>query len=480
MPALLSRLAFIPIILLLFLHSASAQPTSLWGTISQNASFSVLSNCVRQADPAIFALLNDTGGSQLYTLFAPLDSAFAAAGTDATVCPDGDRDAATALLSYLLSSQTTPLPYLNQPFALPLERNVPDAVAALYVYSISKDAATSPALPPILYVNNAQALSWEAVPTPQGGNHYLVPLASPLTPPPGNGSLWDVLQAHPDFSTTVALITAQLPDFQALLQASPDVVSHKRYHTFFVPNNEAWTALPPDRLARLQSDDQALETLLLFHTLSNTIPSSDYPRSTTGMYYSQQFYPTSSQRARDIYQAFYSALSSFTGLRLPNDLGILLDISRLSGTLHLQSNSTAVLLPDLSAYNGVAHGLSGVLPLPEAIPAVVASPPPSLAAAGNFTILSILMQAAVSSALQQDPDLSSFLVLLLNSPTNADLIARLNTTITNSSSSSEGELFTLWAPTNDAPPSLYPPLPSMEKRSSSSMLQQHQHRQHQQ
>lgn len=53
-------------------------------------------------------------------------------------------------------------------------------------------------------------------------------------------------------------------------------------------------------------------------------------------------------------------------------------------------------------------------------------------------------------ALQQDPDLSSFLVLLLNSPTNADLIARLNTTITNSSSSSEGELFTLWAPTNDA------------------------------
>lgn len=615
MPALLSRLALLPLLLLLFLHSASAQPTSLWATISQNTSFSVLSNCIRQADPAVLAILNDTGGSQLYTLFAPVDSAFAAAGTDATVCPDGDRHAATAVLSYLISSQTTPLPYLNQPFALPLERNVPDAVAALYVYSVSKDAATSPALPSILYVNNAQALSWEAVPTSQGGNHYLVPLASPLIPPPGNGSLWDVLQAQPDFSTTVALIAAQLPDFQALLQASPDVASHKGYHTFFVPNNEAWAALPPDRLTRLQSDDQALETLLLFHTLSNNNPSSDYPRSTTGMYYSQQFYPTSSLRARDIYQAFYSALSSFTGLRLPNDLGILLDISRLSGTLHLQSNSTAVLLPDLSAYNGVVHGLSGVLPLPEDIPAVLASPPPSLAAAGNFSILSQLMQAAVSSgtapelasggpftylaptdaafaaafeegrlprlpvllqdlervvslcrywamnsteglllfspdpymdpfrddfvdgakledgegrgvwvkrlvvegstslegkvddvvvflnnarlyqclegkgmghacgtrptpsntysinddrvvnmvhaldavplppsagtlfqALQQDPDLSSFFALLLNSPTNAELVVRLNTTSTNS----EEELFTLWAPTNDA------------------------------
>jgi uncharacterized surface protein with fasciclin (FAS1) repeats len=420
MPALLLLLLH-PLLLLLFLHPAYAQPTSLWAAISQNASFSVLSNCVRQADPAILALLNNTGGSQLYTLFAPLDSAFAAAGTDATVCPDGDRDAATAVLSYLVSSQTTHLPYLNQPFALPLEQDVPDAAAALYVYSISKDAATSPTLPLILYVNNAQALSWEAIFTTQGGSHYLVPLASPLTPPPGNGSLWDVLQAEPDFSTTVSLITAQLPDFQALLQTSPDVVSHKGYHTFFVPNNEAWTNLPPDRLARLQSDAQALRTLLLFHTLSNTSPSGDYPRSTTGMYYSQQFYPTPSLRARDIYHAFYSALFSFAGLRLPNDLGILLDLSRLNGTLHLQSNSTAVLLPDLSAYNGVAHGLSGVLPLPEALPSVLASPPPSLAAAGNFTILSQLIQAAVASGTA--PELATGGPLTYLAPTDAAFAA---------------------------------------------------------
>jgi len=414
MPVLLPRrLVLLPLLLLLllFLHPAYAQPTSLWAAISQNASFSVLSNCVRQADPAILALLNDTGGSQLYTLFAPLDLAFTAAGTDATICPNGNRDAATAVVSYLVSSQTTPLPYLNQPFALPLKPDVPAAAAALYVYSISKDAATSPTFPPILYVNNAQALSWEPISTTQGGSHYLVPLASPLTPPPGNGSLWDVLQAQPDFSTTVALISAQLPDFQALLQANPDIFSHKGYHTFFVPNNEAWTKLPPDRLARLQSDAQALQTLLLFHTLSNTSPSSDYPRSTTGMYYSQQFYPTPSLRARDIYQAFYSALSSFAGLRLPNDLGILLDLSRLNGTLHLQGNTntntsssssssssgTPVFLPDLSAYNGVAHGLSGVLPLPEPLPSVLASAPPSLAAAGNFTILSQLIQAAITS-----------------------------------------------------------------------------------
>ena len=260
MPALLPRrLVLLPLLLLLLLlDPAYAQPTSLWAAISQNASFSVLSNCVRQADPAILALLNDTGGSQqLYTLFAPLDSAFTAAGTDATICPNGNRDAATAVVSYLVSSQTTPLPYLNQPFALPLKPDVP-AAAALYVYSISKDAATSPTFPPILYVNHAQALSWERIPTTQGRSHYLVPLASPLTPPPGNGSLWDVLQAQPEFSTTVSLITAQLPDFQALLQASPDVISHKGYHTFFVPNNEAWTKLPPDRLARRVDDVEAI------------------------------------------------------------------------------------------------------------------------------------------------------------------------------------------------------------------------------
>ena len=65
MPALLLRPRPLLLLLLLFWRPAYAQPTSLWAAISQNASFSILSNCVRQADPAILALLNDTGGSQL-------------------------------------------------------------------------------------------------------------------------------------------------------------------------------------------------------------------------------------------------------------------------------------------------------------------------------------------------------------------------------------------------------------------------------
>jgi len=48
------------------------------------------------------------------------------------------------------------------------------------------------------------------------------------------------------------------------------------------PDDAAWAALPPDRMARLQSDSQALRTLLAFHTLSNA--QGDYPRSTTGKF----------------------------------------------------------------------------------------------------------------------------------------------------------------------------------------------------
>jgi hypothetical protein len=49
--------------------------------------------------------------------------------------------------------------------------------------------------------------------------------------------------------------------------------------------------LSPERLARLEAEPQALQTLLSFHTISN-VKGNDYPRSTTGMYYSQQFFPT--------------------------------------------------------------------------------------------------------------------------------------------------------------------------------------------
>jgi len=403
-------------------YAAYAQSKSLWSAISENGSFSILSNCVRQADPALFALINGTAPSTAcYTLFAPLDSAFSDA-VNAATCPKGDHESATAIISYLLSNQTSPVPYLNQPFALPFvqEKNRKVNDAALYVYSINKDAVTRESLAPILYVNNAEAKSWEDLPASPGGSHYLVTLARYLEPPPGKGSLWDVLQAHENFSTTATLIGTKLPEFQRALEASPDVAGHTGYHTIFVPTDAAWAKVSADRLARLQGDPQALQTLLSYHTLSGNQPGGDYPRSTTGMYYSQQFYPTPGLQARDIYEAFYSSLSSFTGLRLSNDLGILLDISRLNGTLYLEGGRGAVVIPNLSAFNGVAHGLESVLPLPEALPDVVASPPPVLAAAGNFSILSQLLYTA---SISEAPELATGGPFTFLAPTDAAFAA---------------------------------------------------------
>jgi hypothetical protein len=124
------------------------------------------------------------------------------------------------------------------------------------------------------------------------------------------------------------------------------------------------------------------------------------------MYYSQQFFPTTSPQARDVYRQFYAALQDgFQGLRLPNDLGILLDVARtnatssrgnasVGGTLQLAGGAASVHTPDLGAFNGVVHILDAVLPLPEPIPEVLATPPQPLAAAGNFTILPQLIAAA--------------------------------------------------------------------------------------
>jgi hypothetical protein len=105
----------------------------------------------------------------------------------------------------------------------------------VYAYSISKDAATPPELPPILYINQARALGWEAV----GSSAYLVPLDAALARPPGmNGSIWDVLQARADLSTTASLIRDGLPELQEQLAALPDVVGRKGYRTLFAPG--AW------------------------------------------------------------------------------------------------------------------------------------------------------------------------------------------------------------------------------------------------
>lgn len=124
------------------------------------------------------------------------------------------------------------------------------------------------------------------------------------------------------------------------------------------------------------------------------------------MYYSQQLFPATSPRAGDVYRQFYSALrDGYEGLRLPNDLGILLDIARTNasssgsndsteGTLQLAGGAASVTTPDVGAYNGVVHVLDAVLPLPEAIPGTLAAPPQPLAASGDFTVLAQLIAAA--------------------------------------------------------------------------------------
>ena len=115
------------------------------------------------------------------------------------------------------------------------------------------------------------------------------------------------------------------------------------------------------------------------------------------MYYSEQFYPTTSFKARDIYEQFYRSASSFSGLRLINDLGILLDMNRVNGTLTMENGSASIIVPDIGTYNGVIHRLDRVLPLPEDIVSVLTDLPTVLASAGNFSILTQLINQAGGS-----------------------------------------------------------------------------------
>lgn len=109
--------------------------------------------------------------------------------------------------------------------------------SSLYAFAISKDSKTASDLPPILYINNAPGLGW--VPVGSGVKSVLVPLSGPVpSPPPGNGSIWDVLLATPALSKTVELISANLPSLQKALSLPPDLKKRTGYYTFFAPGTD--------------------------------------------------------------------------------------------------------------------------------------------------------------------------------------------------------------------------------------------------
>jgi hypothetical protein len=114
---------------------------------------------------------------------------------------------------------------------------LPEADSALYAYVLSPNPNPT-AFADIRYINDARALSWEAV-----GLDFLVALDTLLEPPLGaaadnNGSIADVLRSNPRMSTTARLLD-KLPEYRSLLAAAPDTVALTGFHTFLSPGQRA-------------------------------------------------------------------------------------------------------------------------------------------------------------------------------------------------------------------------------------------------
>ncbi len=304
-----------------------------------------------------------------FTVFAPTDDAFALIDEKTLDALIADKDALSAvLLQHVITEaevDSVTAYTLNGKQAstasgamIDININpITDALTFGGANIISRDVYTTNG---IIHVIDAVVIGDVELPTP------------PL-------SIVDVALGAPEFTTLVAALeAADLVDTLANLEAE---------YTVFAPTNAAFEKLPEGKLEELLADPEALENILLYHVLGDTV-LSDAAISVAG----------SMENTIDMANGDKAALSL-----VGNDLYI---------------NGALISSADTMAANGVIHTIDNVI-LPIATPAE--APTMNIA------------EVAVSM-----PDTFSTLVEAL---TEADLVDTL---------SDEDTTFTVFAPTDDA------------------------------
>lgn len=138
----------------------------------------------------------------------------------------------------------------------------------------------------------------------------------------GSGTIVDVAAATPDLSTLVTAVqTAGLTE----------TLSGEGPFTVFAPTNEAFAAIPADKLDAILADTELLTQILTYHVVSGEYPASavaDLPDVATG-----------------------AAVPTVEGQ----------DVTIVAGADGVRVNEANVVQPDVEASNGVVHVIDAVL-----------------------------------------------------------------------------------------------------------------------
>lgn len=136
------------------------------------------------------------------------------------------------------------------------------------------------------------------------------------------GTIVDVAAATPDLSTLVTAVQAA---------GLAETLSGEGPFTVFAPTNEAFAAIPADKLDAILADTELLTKILTYHVVSGEYPASavaDLPDVATG-----------------------AAVPTVEGQ----------DVTIVAGADGVRVNDANVIQPDVEASNGVVHVIDAVL-----------------------------------------------------------------------------------------------------------------------
>jgi len=136
------------------------------------------------------------------------------------------------------------------------------------------------------------------------------------------GTIVDVAAATPDLSTLVTAVQAA---------GLAETLSGEGPFTVFAPTNEAFAAIPADKLDAILADTELLTKILTYHVVSGEYPAS----------------------------AVAELPDVATGAAVPTVEGQ--DVTIVAGADGVRVNDANVIQPDVEASNGVVHVIDAVL-----------------------------------------------------------------------------------------------------------------------
>ncbi len=217
----------------------------MFAVIQDDGNFTTLTAALEAAN--LNTVLANT--DKTYTLFAPNDAAFEALGTETVNALLADTDRLTDILLYHVIADQS----VDSATAIGLAgTSVPSANSDSLAISLSGSD---------LLINDATVTRAD-VATSNGLVHEI----DKVLLPPSDVDVVATLANMPEYSTLVSLV--QSADLAATLADAT------KSYTVFAPTNEAFAALDATLLAGLATDMAALTTVLLGHTIEDTVNSS--------------------------------------------------------------------------------------------------------------------------------------------------------------------------------------------------------------